>query len=310
MTANKHSDSAVRTLEDRRAGAVVGAYLREQVDVVLFQEGRVRDREPDALRRLRVGVRRLRSGLEAFPRFLDAEHARFVVAELCWFNTMLGDARDLEMVQARLNGQIALVPSVLVRGPVAARTGKFFAGRRIELHDRVVSTLDSSRQAELRTAMERIFDHDSPDASLDAAAALPGEVARSYRRLESRMAAVAEYRHPGPERDEALHDVRKAAKCVWDASMAAAQVCGRPAARFGKQMRDLQRFLGVHQDSVVCRRMLRTLSDEAEQHGESAFTYGLLYAREEHRAHDVEHGLPGEWRQRTRPKHRQWLTPS
>ncbi|MFB9908699.1 CHAD domain-containing protein [Allokutzneria oryzae] len=307
MTTSKAS--ATPTVPDLRVRDVVGAYLRDQVDVVLFQDDRVRRREADALRRLRVGIRRLRSGLEAFPRFLDPDHARLVVAELCWFNTMLGDARDLEMVQARVSGQIGITPPDLLHGPVAARADAFFATRRAALHERVVSTLDSERHRELTKALERIFDTYSPEADLPADRALPGAVARAYRRLESTMAALAEFRHPGPDRDEALHDVRKAAKCAWDAAMATAPVCGRPAARFGKQMRELQRFLGIHQDSVVCRQLLLALSNEAEEHGESSFTYGLFYAREEHRAHDIEHRLPGEWRERTRGKHRQWLTP-
>ena len=60
-------------------------------------------------------------------------------------------------------------------------------------------------------------------------------------------------------------------------------------------MKSLQNLLGEHQDSVMARGTLRELSAVAHAAGESAFTYGLLYGREERRAAAVEAELPGFW---------------
>jgi CHAD domain-containing protein len=60
-------------------------------------------------------------------------------------------------------------------------------------------------------------------------------------------------------------------------------------------MKSLQSLLGDHQDSVMARQTLRELSAVAHAAGESAFTYGLLYGREESRAAAVEAELPGFW---------------
>lgn len=63
-----------------------------------------------------------------------------------------------------------------------------------------------------------------------------------------------------------------------------------------KFMKSLQSMLGDHQDSVMARETLRELSAVAHAAGESAFTYGLLYGREERRAAAVEAETPHAWK--------------
>jgi hypothetical protein len=53
----------------------------------------------------------------------------------------------------------------------------------------------------------------------------------------------------------------------------------------------LQKLLGDHQDSVMARGALRELAGGAHAAGQSTFTYGLLYGREEHRATADEEAL-------------------
>jgi hypothetical protein len=55
---------------------------------------------------------------------------------------------------------------------------------------------------------------------------------------------------------------------------------------------------------VLARGALRDLAGQAQAAGESSFTYGVLYGREEQRAAQVEAELPGVWkaaRERTTP---------
>ncbi|MBL0780350.1 CHAD domain-containing protein, partial [Streptomyces albidoflavus] len=96
-------------------------------------------------------------------------------------------------------------------------------------------------------------------------------------------------------RDHALHQARKAAKRARYAAEAARPALGKPAKRYRKHVKAVQQLLGVHQDSVVAREALRQLAVEAHGAGESAFTWGLLYGREQARAEAAERELPGVW---------------
>jgi CHAD domain-containing protein len=63
---------------------------------------------------------------------------------------------------------------------------------------------------------------------------------------------------PGPERDEQLHEVRKAAKRVKDLADAQTSVSGRKVRRLGKAADRLKNVLGEHQDLVVTGALLET----------------------------------------------------
>ena len=86
---------------------------------------------------------------------------------------------------------------------------------------------------------------------------------------------------PSPARDVALHGTRKAAKRARYAAEAARPTLGKPAKKLGKRVKAVQSLLGEHQDSVVARAALREFAIQSHGAGESAFTWGLLYGREE-----------------------------
>lgn len=92
-----------------------------------------------------------------------------------------------------------------------------------------------------------------------------------------------------------MHDARKKAKRTRYAAETAIPALGDPAAALVKSMKSLQSLLGDHQDSVMTREALRELAGQAHGAGESSFTYGVLYGREEQRAAAAEAALPGEW---------------
>ena len=101
---------------------------------------------------------------------------------------------------------------------------------------------------------------------------------------------------PGPERDAALHAARKAAKRTRYAADAARPVLGKPAKKLAKRVKKVQSVLGVHQDSVVARAALREIAVQAHAAGESAFTWGVLHAREAALAEARERELPKLWK--------------
>ena len=78
---------------------------------------------------------------------------------------------------------------------------------------------------------------------------------------------------------------------------------GKPAKKFAKRMKAVQKLLGDHQDSVVARDALRDLAVQAHAAGESAFTWGLLYGQRGGRAAAArERELPGSWARGLRPR--------
>jgi CHAD domain-containing protein len=81
-----------------------------------------------------------------------------------------------------------------------------------------------------------------------------------------------------------LHRARKAAKRARYAAELRAPI-DKDAKQTVKRYKRIQRILGEHQDSVVASATLRQLAIAAgTTPGENGFTYGLLYAREQHTA--------------------------
>jgi CHAD domain-containing protein len=92
-----------------------------------------------------------------------------------------------------------------------------------------------------------------------------------------------------------MHDARKAAKRSRYAAEVARPALGGRAKNVGKHAKALQSLLGEHQDSVMAREALLDLAAQAHAAGESSFTYGLLYGREEALAERAEAELPPLW---------------
>jgi CHAD domain-containing protein len=86
-------------------------------------------------------------------------------------------------------------------------------------------------------------------------------------------------RRPGPARDTALHEARKAAKRARYAAEAVRPVYGKPARRLVKRLKAVQSTLGDHHDAVVARAAAREIGVHAHLAGENAFSFGLLWER-------------------------------
>jgi CHAD domain-containing protein len=56
---------------------------------------------------------------------------------------------------------------------------------------------------------------------------------------------------------------------------------GKDARRLVKRFKHLQEVLGVHQDSIITRQVLRDQGMRAYLDGQNSFTYGLLHAKQE-----------------------------
>ncbi|MFJ9110675.1 CHAD domain-containing protein [Streptomyces sp. NPDC102283] len=284
------------------AGDHVLAYVRKQISAIVRLDPAVRRDLPDSVHKMRVATRRLRSTFKTHRKILDREVTDPLGAELKWLAAELGLDRDQEVLDERLGSRVEALPATLTLGPVRGRLRAWSAARRTGSRRRIVDVLDGKRYLDLLDALDAL----STDPPLRPAAgrapgkALPRAVLKDYERLAARV-GHAFGRPPGPERDAALHEARKAAKRARYAGEAARPALGKPAKRFAKRVKAVQSVLGDHQDSVVARETLRALAIQAHAAGETAFTWGLLYGQEEAAAEARERELPDVWARASAP---------
>ncbi|MGW2086025.1 CYTH and CHAD domain-containing protein [Streptomyces sp. NPDC001880] len=300
-TTPERSKSPAGSARRSTAGDHVLAYIRHQAETIVALDPAVRRDLPDSVHQMRVATRRLRSVLRTYRRILDREVTDPVGDELKWLAAELGIDRDQEVLDARLRARLDGLPRALVLGPVRGRLRIWSTARRGGSRRRTVAVLDGKRYLALLESLDALLAAPPllPGASRAPGKALPRAVLKEYRRLAARVGHALEL-PPGHDRDVALHEARKAAKRARYAAEAARPALGGPAKRFAKRMKAVQSLLGDHQDSVVAREALRTLAAQAHAAQESAFTWGLLYGREEAAAADRERELPRVWERASR----------
>jgi CHAD domain-containing protein len=289
------------------AGEVVLAHLRDQVDQVHAQDLPVRLDAPDAVHKMRVATRRLRSALRTFGPLVDPADARPLRDELKWLAAELGAARDAEVMRDRVRTAIADEhPDLPVRAGAEAALAELDQVYRTA-HDQVLAELDGDRYHRILLALSRLVEQPPPrkQARKAAGTVLPGRVAGSYERV-LRLVERAGALPAGAERDEVLHDARKAAKEARYAGESVAAVFGDDAGAFAAAMEDVQEALGEHQDSVLTRERLHELALRATS-PEVAFLYGRLYAREEQRAGQLQQRFDAAWQAASRKRIHRWL---
>jgi CHAD domain-containing protein len=290
------------------AHQVLACYLAAQAEELAALDPMARRFRPDAVHKMRVAIRRLRSTLRTFGdviRNADTEH---VAAELQWLGDVLGRARDTEVLAAHLRAQKDQTGAELLLGPVAARIDSHFARSGATARAAVLRALNSQRYSSLLTDLEALIADPplGPDGNAAAGPALAAAVSRSYRTTRRRMRrALAS--PPGRDRDAAFHQARKAAKRARYAAEAVASVAGQDASRLADQMKKLQTVLGDHQDTVIARQLERRLGAAAHLAGENAFSYGLFYERDACDARLLQDLAAQVWRAASRPRYRRWL---
>ncbi|GAA2827840.1 hypothetical protein GCM10010441_60290 [Kitasatospora paracochleata] len=267
------------------AGTVLAARIREQVDQITELDRAVRADEADAVHRMRVASRRLRSALRSYRGLLDGDPAP-VVEELRWFGGALGHARDSEVLAERLLAQARDLPADGGRDAVVADLTRWAERQQRQARPEVMAVLDSPRyQLLVETLAELAADPPlGPRAERPAGPELTRTLRRERRRTDDRIRA-ARSAEPGEAVESALHAARKAAKRARYAGEAA----GPAASDFTERMKTLQDLLGRHQDAVVAAAEVRVLSD-------GGFGYGVLYGRQVEEAAQIRAQLPEAWR--------------
>lgn len=276
------------------AGAVVKA-LRGQRDSIVAWEPRVRNDEWDSVHQLRVSTREMRSLLETFEGILEGEQLTHLEDELKYAAGVLGEARDAEVVEERFIELLDSDESGLIDKAARAHIAGDMRRDYEAAHTRIVEMLDSERFLTLLDDIDALLANppiaegsaeqsEKKDASEKAdKAVLFDHLERGYKKLKKRHDKVDEHYHDTDlalhEREDYVHDVRKAAKKLRYSAVAA-QGAGLKSGRLAKACKSLQSILGDFQDAVTSRDRIERLAAEARERGEDTFSYGMLYQRE------------------------------
>lgn len=301
------------------AGDLVARYLREQVRTLLELDPDVRRDRPDAVHRMRVACRRLRSCLRSYRHLFDRRAVAPLLGELKWLAAELGVARDHEVLARRLSSALRELPTELVLGRTPGRFEAWEVAEGLRARQRVHAALRTPRYLALLDALGTLADRPPLRSKATTAgrgkAAKPGKAAKSGKhgavvapdkaaakalrkvlakdaeRVRRRVEHAGRLR-PGAERDAAVHQARKAAKRLRYAAEAARPALGKEAKRLARQAKAVQQISGAQHDAVVAQSQLHALAQSAQAAGEPAFTWGLLYGQERSAAHARDAELP------------------
>jgi len=305
-------------------------YLRQQSAELQSQVPGIRANDPEAVHRMRTAVRRLRSVLATGRKLFDAGSVDGLRAELKWLAGVLGKARDPQATHERLGELLSAEPADLVPGSPGERLDQELDSSLAEGQGEVLEALDGARYSRLAASLASMVDQPRLTAKAERppAKTMRKLVAKDAKRLRRKVKelkalppeagqdqagqdqagqdqagqdGVAERdgvteRDGEAERERQLHEIRKAAKRLRYAAEAAVPVLGKPVKRLEKSAHQVQKILGLHQDSVVARTRLVELGSQASGTGESGFTFGRLHAKEEARAAEAEADFTKAWK--------------
>jgi len=289
----KSSKNQTATASPPTAGEVVLQALRVQTKHLRDAERKVREGDPKGVTKMRVVLRQIRSTIRGFSRILDQQVTRPVCDELAWLGRQLGQENDTQRTIIELKRQHDALPSELIVGPVVDDARTRLDQLVVQSSQTTQATLDSDRYAALR----QVLDWPPADppfkerAARPAAEELPKSIAKALRTLD-RYLVAAHAMPTGTERDQTLHDARKADKRLRYVIEVAAPVLGKPARRLGRQAKKLQDLLGDYQEAVVTRPYLQELGSAAAANGHPTSTYYLVDALEQVRTDHVLEKLP------------------
>jgi CHAD domain-containing protein len=293
-----------------RQGVSAVAVLRHRLCELVTQlrgyDPLVRADAPDAVHKMRVAIRRLRSALATYRPLLDREVTDPLRVELKWLGGVLGDARDAEVLREKLLADVGELPPEEVRGGVREFIDRELMGAYRRDQERATESMSTNRYLGLLDRLDALVD-DPPwreGAIAEDVGVLRQRVRHDWKRLAHRTAALDDL--PGDEYAAGLHEVRKAAKRARYAAEPLVQLDGKDAKRFVKALKGLQASLGRHQDSVVAHERLGSLADRAAAAGVNAFTFGRLQSTVEAEAAEEQAGFPEMWQRVSRRKLRRW----
>ena len=280
------------------AGQVGQAALAASVACIVRCDARLRlGLDGEAVHDARVAVRRIRSELRALRGVFERSWADGLRRRLRLLSDVLGEARDADVLTARLERDIQLLAE-----SDRARAGEVLVllrEGRTAAYERLGATLrDEEYVATIAALVDAagrpVFGTRATERARDVVPALMKRAWRALRR------AVRE--RSKPPADAELHRIRIEAKQVRYAAESLAAVAGKRARRFAAHVARLQEALGEQHDAAAASQRLRGLAGAAGV----AFAAGELAALERVADLRARRGWRKTWRAASRRKRRFW----
>ena len=281
------------------AGEVVLAYLAEQLDKLFELDFAVRRDDPDAVHKMRVSARRMRSALATYRRLLDPAVTDPLRDELKWLGGVLGSVCDAEVIRDHLRQALDEQSRALVVGPVRRHVDTSLRADHRRAHERVLVDLTDERYFRLLDTLDAVAAGGvlaGPRVTKPARKVLAKEIGRTHARLRKLVEAAADVEPT----DHALHEVCKAAKRMRYAAESGVPVFGSDAAGLVTRMQTVQDVLGEHQHSVVVRQILVDMGGPSRR-GRGCHVHLRTAARARGGpGREVRGDLPGDGRRQSR----------
>jgi CHAD domain-containing protein len=255
--------------------------------------------DAEAVHKMRVATRRLRSDLRTFRSVMDPSWATRLRQELGWLGGELGAVRDADVLVEGIGAAAADLPqrdraaAARVLDRLDRRRDDAVEALRLSMSsDRYVTLLDDVVAAANAPAVS------TADAS-SAASSLGVLMEGPWRRLERRAVKLRT-----SATDSELHRLRILAKRARYGADALGPAFGRRADAFADAAAALQDVLGEHHDAVVAASWLRETAIASSP--AAAFAAGLMASHEQRRAQRSRAGWRRAWKALARPKMRFW----
>jgi inorganic triphosphatase YgiF len=225
-------------------------------DLLLNQSAALRGDEMEGIHQMRVGIRRLRSLLVLFERFVEPHAAGRFEDELRRLGRVLGEARDWDVFLAES------LPAVIETGADLKTIEPLRAAAEERRH--------AAHQAAKKAVQEPSFTRfvlafrawcGSPEAAVPGrvgdrplGALAPDMLDRLARKVDKRLVAA------DPDEPTTLHELRKSAKKLRYALEYLDSLYGATNERYYKRCSALQKKLGVLNDFFMLQQLTEELT--------------------------------------------------
>lgn len=274
------------------------ATLQAQLEAIRAHEAGTRTgRDPEDLHNMRVAVRRFRAILRACRPLFDAKWVEGLRSELDWLGTALGETRDLDVLRAHLDSELASLEGAERKaGQVLLRR---LDADRARAKGALRGVLDGQRYAKLLTRLKTSL---ADPRVASSGVSLVASVGAEFKKLRRAVKAL-----PGHPSAEDLHEIRIKVKRVRYAAELVRAAAGGRGERFIDQAKTLQDILGEHQDAVVLEEYLHEVIGRRE--GTHELEQQLL-KRQRKRRKKTRAAFFEEWPRLERRGRRAWSTAS
>ncbi|HUV58070.1 MAG TPA: CHAD domain-containing protein [Acidimicrobiales bacterium] len=213
-----------------------------------------RDTAVERLHHSRVSIRRMRSTLKTFDGLFNQQWSNALQRELSWYASVLGVARDLEVMRDNICSALGTEASTEAGAFVLGRVDKAIA----DAHEQCGQLSRTERYRTMLTAVSKL------SSTIEFAPAAYRPAHRAIRR-----GITTAWRHVDVARGDAerrstarrLHRLRIELKRLQYAAEIAGVAAGESVARVADGAEKLQTKLGGVHDSIVARQWLGQLRD-------------------------------------------------